>query len=131
MSIESALYTHLTNDAMLTTLVSSRIYPLMIPAEATMPAVAYQVIDDVPAYAHEGATGLSRARIQLTLQGSYSQLVTLRYALQRAAQSFSGSGTIAVQMRQVEAVRDGYAETMERAVKRMDVVFWYYDRSLI
>jgi hypothetical protein len=131
VSIESALYMHLTNDARVAALVSTRIYPLLIPADATMPAVAYQVIDDVPSYAHEGATGLSRARIQLTMQGSYSQLVALRYALMGAVHAFSGDGSLDVQMRQVEAARDGYAETLERAVKRMDVIFWYYDRSLI
>lgn len=131
MSLESAFYTHLVNHTGVAALVATRIYPLVIPQDALLPAIAYQVIDDVPVYAHPAATGNSRARMQLTWQGSYSQVVALRYALQQAMHQFAGAGDVDVQSVQVEAVRDGYAETFERATRRMDVIVWYYDRSLI
>lgn len=131
MSLESALYTHLVNDTAVAALVSTRIYPLVTPQDALLPAIAYQVIDDVPVYTHQSASGQSRSRVQLTMQGTYSQVVALRYAVQQAVHTFTGDGVIDVQAATVEAVRDGYAETFERATRRMDVMIWYYDRSLI
>ena len=130
MSIEDALYLHLSNDAEVVALASTRIYPLVIPQAATLPAIAYQVIDDVPNYTHgPQVTGEHRARVQLTLQGSYSQVVSLGLAVRKALHRFSGSGTVDVQSVQVEATRDGYTTTFERATRRVDALIWYYSRE--
>ena len=131
MSIENAFSSHLLQDAGVASLIVSRLWPLTIPQDAAMPAMAYQVISDVPVYAHHGANGVSRARIQLTMQGSYSQLVALRYAVLSAVHSFRGSGSVDVQSSQVENTIDGYGPSSERAVRRMDIVLWYYDQNLI
>ena len=44
MSIESTLFATLDNDATLTGLVASRIFPLVAPQNATVPYITYQVI---------------------------------------------------------------------------------------
>ena len=72
MNLEGAIYLHLSNDVSVVALASTRVYPLTIPQGSTLPAIAYQLIDDVPTYTHAPrVTGSHRARVQFTLQGSF------------------------------------------------------------
>ncbi len=43
--IETILYTHLTTDTTLTSLVSNRIYPDLMPQNVTLPGIRYSLID--------------------------------------------------------------------------------------
>lgn len=43
--IETILYTHLTSDASLATLVSNRIFPDLMPQNVALPAIRYTLID--------------------------------------------------------------------------------------
>ena len=64
--ITEALYEKLSTTAGLTALVSTRIYPDVMPQPPTMPAVTYQLISNVREERHRGQTGDARPRIQLT-----------------------------------------------------------------
>lgn len=81
--LESVLYTRLAGQV---ALVSSRIYPLILPQNPTYPAVTYQRIDSP----HEGAMGadhdVARTRIQVdswaeTYAGAKAVATQVRLAL--------------------------------------------------
>ena len=63
--IEDAMYAHLSTVASLTTLVSNRIYPIMMPQDPTLPAITYQRISNNPQWAMGGACGLDNPRMQI------------------------------------------------------------------
>lgn len=87
--VEVGLVSYLTGYAGLTALISTRVYPFMIPQGATMPCVTYQRIDTPRTLSHgdSGATGtLARARIQFsswaaTLSSAMAIAEQLRAAL--------------------------------------------------
>ena len=65
MSVESALYDHLTADAALTALVSNRIYPTVAPQNVTLPYVTFNVIaGEHERHALAGA-GLAQVSVQI------------------------------------------------------------------
>ncbi len=75
--------------------LASKVYPVTIPDDISLPAAAYQVISDVPEYAHDGAVRLSLARVQVTLHAaSYSAGVTLLKAVQTAISGYRGTLTL-------------------------------------
>lgn len=82
MSAETATYTALSTYAGLAALVSTRIYPMVLPQDCPLPAVTYQLISDIPEVNLDGDADLSQARIQVDVW----------------ATSFGSAATIAVQI---------------------------------
>ena len=66
MTIEAGIYAHLIADSGVADLVATRIYPLLVPQDATLPAMAYQRISGPRDHSHSGPSGLVTARMQLT-----------------------------------------------------------------
>ena len=101
-------------------------YPLLIPQDVSLPAIAYQTISDVPGYAHGGATGLDYARIQITCQAStYTAVKSLQAAVRRAVSRFTGDGETVVQGPRIENQRDDHADVFGTSVARLDLVCFY------
>ena len=65
MTIESALYSYLSNKASITALVSTRIYPQVGPDSADYPFITYNVISESHDHAMQGATGLANPSMQV------------------------------------------------------------------
>ncbi len=65
-TIEEVVYSRLTTFAGLAALISTRAYPLVIPPDVTLPAIAYQTISGEPQWSHDGFSGLTQTRIQIT-----------------------------------------------------------------
>jgi hypothetical protein len=59
--IESSIYTAIK------TLASGRVYPIVLPDTATLPAIIYQRISSVPVTSLDGDTGLDSVRIQISV----------------------------------------------------------------
>lgn len=95
MSIEVAIRSRLANFAGLSTLVSTRIYPLFIPENATLPAIAYEVISSERESAMGSDIGTSHFRIQLTIfadkYNETGQLLDVAKQTRLALQRFSGT----------------------------------------
>lgn len=66
MSIQAALYAELTGDTDIATSVSTRIYPLIAPPEATLPFIVYQRIGADHQRHTEAAAGLVSTMVQIT-----------------------------------------------------------------
>ena len=65
--IETDLYAHLSTYAALTALVSTRIYPLTLPQEPTLPALTYFRVSSAPSRNHDGAYGFALKRFQFDI----------------------------------------------------------------
>ena len=61
MAIEAGLYAHLVGSAGVTALVATRVYPLLVPQDATLPAIAYQRISGPRDHTHDGPSGVTPA----------------------------------------------------------------------
>lgn len=92
--ITEALYTKLSSTAGLTALVSTRIYPDLMPQSPTLPAVTYQMISNVREERHRGQTGDARPRFQLTCWAA-TALAAAAVANQVRLAVMAMSGTIA------------------------------------
>lgn len=127
MSIESGLYTHLTNDPDVSALVGDRIYPLLVPQDASLPAIAYQRISTGREEAHTGPSGLCSARIQLTcIADSYESAKSVADAVRKSLDGFSGTmGTFEVGACFVVNDRDDWASSFDVPVVRLDVIIWH------
>lgn len=80
--IEATIYATLKNDAGVTALVSSRIYPVVMPEGTALPAVVYQRISTNPVASLDGDSGLDLVRMQISSWGkSYSSAKVLAAAV--------------------------------------------------
>ena len=128
MAIEALLYSILTADPGVSALVGLRVYPLVVPQEVDLPAIAYQTISGRPDYTLEppgGRVMLNRARIQLTCQGStYAEAKGLALAVRSALSGYKSAPIDAIF---VENIYDTWGEGFELPVVRVDIMVWYQE----
>lgn len=83
------VYDRIIGDGAANALIGGRLYPAVVPIEATRPAGAYQTISSVETLTHDGGHGRGEAheRVQITwVAGSYAELVTLANAAKAAVE---------------------------------------------
>lgn len=111
------------------TSLTGKVYPLVIPDDIALPAAAYQVISDVPEYAHDGAVALSLARVQVTLHAAtYSAGVTLLKAVQTALSGYKGTLTtssIEIQHVFIDRIADTWEPNFMLPVQQLDLLIRY------
>lgn len=126
-TLEEGLVAHLMGDSGVTASISTRLYPLVVPQDVTLPAAAYQRISGPREHAHDGPTGLARARIQFTFVGAtYAEAKDAATAFR---QSLDGHhrGLPGVQRAVISLVddQDDWAPQFEKPVVRQDYMIWY------
>jgi hypothetical protein len=126
-NIEELIYTAVTGNAGIAALVSTRVYPMMLPQEPTLPAITYQRISTPRVTAHDGGTGLEYPRFQFdvyaaTYAGARA-LAKLLVALFNAKKSAVTTGTVTF----VESDRDNYDPDTGVFRRMVDVVLWCND----
>ena len=127
MTIEEAVYAQTVGYDEVTALIGARCYPLVVPQDAAMPAIAYQRISGSPRRSHSGFSGLSETRFQLTCEAdTYAQAKALAQAVRHCWESFAGTvAGIAIGGAFVENESDGYSEEVPAPVVRIDVSIWH------
>lgn len=130
MEIEAGLYSFLTGEDGVGGLVDTRIYPLTIPQDVSLPAIAYQRVSRTGVLAHSGQTGLAEARIQITCQAAgYDTVKDLARAVRLALDGWQGTmgGTGGVEVHEARVVNelDGYGMVAGIYTVRLDVMLWY------
>jgi hypothetical protein len=120
----------LAQDSGVTDLVSNRVYPLTIPIDASLPAVAYQKITDLDQLAHDGPTGSKMARIQITITAdTYNEIKDIEAAIVAALSGYNVAAmadeSYKINVIIIENVRDGYNQTVKTKTVRMDTVSYY------
>ncbi|MCP5017108.1 MAG: DUF3168 domain-containing protein [Ketobacter sp.] len=91
MTIESAIYSHLSTKSSITALVSDRIYPQIAPNSAEYPFITYNIVTEDHDHSMGGATGLANLILQLDVWAStVPTQVSLSEALRNALDGFKG-----------------------------------------
>lgn len=132
MDIEQALTAHAKADSPLAALVGTRIYPLFIPQEAPLPAIAYQRISGPRVHSHDGVDQFGRARVQLTCQAlGYDEAKDCAHLVRQAFRGFSGQmgGPAGPQIHEIriENEMDGYNDEGDRFTVRIDLIIIHVD----
>lgn len=131
--VEVALRTLLLETPEVAALVGDRIAPLMLPEEASLPALTYVVVFDNPDEHQEGASGISTTNIQFSAwaigteqESGYSATRRLAKAVRRAllGRRFTAEGI------EIQAVTGG-AITTERPEVETDVWHTFIEFEVI
>ena len=89
--IEEAIYSLVTKNRTITTLIGQRFYPNVIPQTADLPAVAYQVISAGRNYHHGGQSSLVTPVIGFTIDArNYSEAKAVAAAMRLALSGYQG-----------------------------------------
>lgn len=139
-TIEEAVYYKMVNDANLAGLVGTRVYPLLVPQDAAMPAIAYQKISSQKYQAHDGSSHLARSRFQFTIEADdYATVKDTATAVRTCWDSFAGyvgstTDGLTIQATAIENEMDGEnigataqlgTPVVAVPVVRIDVVVWH------
>lgn len=130
MTLEEALYYHLVNTAGVAALISTRVYPNVIPEDVAQPAAAYQKISGSPILNHGGPSGLETSRIQITCRATtYAVAKSVAKAVKTALDGFTGLmggvGGVTVEYSHIENEQDGYNQVSGSSTVRLDVIILY------
>lgn len=118
-AIEELLYSHLSGDATLSSLVGDRIYPDLMPQNVTLPAIRYLLVDrnELLAKPNVATFRLMTARIQVDVfTTSYASAKTIQAALTSALYGFNSSVSDSVVGTRVIDVSDA-GDANEREVR--------------
>lgn len=85
------LYSFLTGKTAITTLVSTRVYPQMLPQNATLPAITWHCYGVESEYQLDGATGWAIASYQIDIwANTLASATAIGEAVRNALQGYSG-----------------------------------------
>ncbi len=134
MTIEEGLYSYLSGYAGLTALVGTRIYPLVMPQNVTMPAIRYQRISSSRIYSHDGPNKLTHPRFQFScFAESYATAKAVanqvRFALAGYQGTMGGAGGVTVQFAIVDDEVDLYEDETKLHHVAVDVVVWHEEAT--
>lgn len=126
-TIEEAVYARMAGYGALTGLVGTRIYPLVVPQDVIMPAVAYQKISGAPQRSHSGFSNLSSDRFQITCEADdYATAKAVEVAVRHCWESYVGAQSgISIEAAQVVNIVDGFSDVHAAPVVRLDVMIWH------
>jgi len=132
MLIEEALFAHLKAHAGLSALIGTRIYPLVLPQNPTLPAITYQKISRVGERAMSSPTPrVARARFQISCWGtSYASVKDVAEQVKAALQDYSGlmGGSGGVQVLDVNVANEQDIYEPDTGIYHLsvDVMIYHY-----
>lgn len=129
-TIEEALFAHLTANAGVTALVSTRVYPVQMPQNPTLPAIVYNRISGERVQHMQGSSGLASPRIQFDcFAKTYAVAKAVAEALRLAIEGFSGTmGGVNgpdVNSCLLQSDSDGYEDDLEVYWVSVDYIVWH------
>lgn len=127
MSIEAALFSHLSTYVGVTALAGTRVYPLVLPQQPVLPAVTYQPISETPAQDRDSAAlTYTRTRMQMVGYGAtHDDAIAIRDALRGAMNAFVRVAGPRVSVALEQQVRTEYEPEMARWRTLLDYWIWH------
>lgn len=105
--LQEAIYSRLTSVQAVSALVSTRVYPRVMPQNVKLPAIAYQRTDEERFSAMTGDIGIVRATLEVSCWGTtFSSARDVAAAVRGALQRYRGT------VQSVE-ILDGYVTGVE------------------
>lgn len=90
--IESTLFSLLSTSPSITAICNTRIYPVVLPTEVTLPAIHYLIVGGAVKPTND-THGTIRVRVEVSCWGNtYGDAVNLRDAVVQSLDSYSGEG---------------------------------------
>ena len=90
--VEPKIYTLLSGDALIAALVATRIYPVILPQDVTLPAISYSRVSGGQVNSFDGYSDLENPRIQIDVWGetyaSVQALAALVHTVMDGATTF-------------------------------------------
>jgi len=128
-TIEEALKTLVTANPAFVQLAQLGWYPNLVPQDAQLPAVAYQVITTQPAHAHDGPTGLIRTTFQFTIDArSYAEVKRTARAVRQVLDGYRGTvDGVVIGAILWQNENDGYSEQSAVTTVRQDFMVEYQE----
>ena len=122
--LEAVIFAQLST---LVTLVSTRIYPLILPQNPTLPAVTFQRIDGPRESALSAEMGLAHPRIQVDSWGkTYASAKAVATQVRGALQRWSSEAVDPVVLDcLLESDEDGYEPDANIYRVRADYIIWH------
>jgi len=129
MNIEDGLFYYLTNNAGVSAIVGTRVYPLVMAQKTTLPAVTYQTTALRPDRSLDGNTGRMTATIQINAWAeTHVAVKSLAEALRTALNDYSGAmGSDTIQRSRVLNETDGWDEDTGFYRVSMQITIVYYE----
>lgn len=129
--IRQAVYTTLSGHAGTAALVSTRVYPKIMPQQPTMPAIVYQMIDNDRVQAHRGQTTGAKARFQVTCWGSTTASCEAVSEQARLAMIAASGSVASVTINGVtcEGEVEGYEPDTMRHYIALDFFVWHREAA--
>ena len=127
MIIEEALFSHLSAFAGLTALVGTRIYPMLLPQQATLPAVTFMKVSN-PYIRTFGSTIGAQPRFQFSCWATtYLGAKAVADQIKAALDFYAGTmgGGVVVRAGLVENELDDYDPETKRYHVPVDVILWH------
>ena len=125
--IEEAVAARMLAFPALSGLIVQRLFPLVIPQDMALPAVAYQKIDSPKTSSHSGRSDLARSRFQFTCAAeTYAGVKALAAEVVNCWWGYRGTiGGVRIDGSLVENDSDGGAVLEGDNVVTIDVVIWH------
>lgn len=126
MTIEEVIYSRVTTE--LAGLIDTRCYPLVIPQDAPLPAIAYQIISSDPQISHDGPVNVVETRVQFTIATEdYAAAKEIDTALRTSFNGvrFTTSGGPTVMLAKVDNDLDDFDTADSQPFVRCDVMLWH------
>lgn len=129
--IEEGLYDYLKNYAGISSLVSSRIYPMVMPDEAVFPNLVYQKISGIRSASHDGHSGLAHPRFQISCWAeTYPAAKMLARQVVLALHGYTGlMGTVKCQAAFIDNETDDLDEGTKLFRVIVDVLIWHAEAT--
>lgn len=129
MIIEEAIYSRVSTGG---TNASTRVYPFVIPQDATLPAIAYQRVSGPRSLAHDGNLYFAEGRFQFTCTATtYAAAKALVNQVRALFHGFKGlmggASGVTVGYCAADNEIDGYNQAGEKFTVRLDVIIHYQE----
>lgn len=130
MDIREAVYKELKGTSAVTALVGTRIYPVVIPERATLPAVSINVISTGQTHTMGSDSGPYNPLVQISVYGatpddSYAVTTVIKTALKDFSGTLGGDGGLTVQRAFLDDEGDLYDQQLNRAGIYLDFTIWH------
>ncbi len=130
MFIEEALYSYLSGHAGLTNLVGTRIYPLVMPQNISLPAATFSKVSGPRVHAMQKDAGMAYPRFQvscwgITYKSTKEVAAQVRAALQDFKGTMGGAGGVVVGGVFIQDENDLYEPGTHVYHVALDFIIWH------
>ena len=128
MDIGEALYGYLSTYAGLTALISTRLYPDILPQTPTYPAVTMQLISRVRDHLFHADSTMAKSRYQFSCFGlTRTSAKVVSKQIRLALQNYSGmmGGLVSVSAVEIDGEIDNYETDVKVYSTMLDFLIWH------